>query len=107
MRTYGVDQSTGQWVEVLETSYIWLATLAQTLRLNQGESPFYANYGIPAQNSVYTQIPPDLAVNRTQTQYAPFFANLTVVKQQNTLNPTYNISAVFQNGTIISSTVAT
>ena len=107
MRTYGVDQATGQWVEVVETSYIWLATLAQTLRLNQGESPFYANYGIPAQNSVYTQIPPDLAVNRTQTQYAPFFANLTVVKQQNTLNPTYNISAVFQNGTTISSMVAT
>ena len=107
MRTYGVDQATGQWVEVVETSYIWLATLAQTLRLNQGESPFYANYGIPAQNSVYTQIPPDLAVNRTQTQYAPFFANLTVVKQQNTLNPIYNISAVFQNGTIISSMVAT
>ena len=107
MRTYGVDQATGQWVEVVETSYIWLATLAQTLRLNQGESPFYANYGIPAQNSVNTQIPPDLAVNRTQTQYAPFFANLTVVKQQNTLNPIYNISAVFQNGTIISSMVAT
>ena len=107
MRTYGVDQATGQWVEVVETSYIWLATLAQTLRLNQGESPFYANYGIPAQNSVNTQIPPDLAVNRTQTQYAPYFANLTVVKQQNTLNPIYNISAVFQNGTIISSMVAT
>lgn len=106
MRTYGVDPS-GQWVEIQETGYVYLATLAQTLRLNEGESPFYANYGIPAQNSVYTQVPPDLAVNRTQTQYAPFFANLTVVKQQNALNPTYNISAVFQNGTTISSTVAT
>ena len=107
MRTYGVDPNTQQWVEVTNTSYVWLATLAQTLRLNQGESPFYANYGIPAQNSVHTQIPPDLAVNRTQTQYAPFFASLTVLKQQNTANPTYNISAVFQNGTTISSQVAT
>ena len=107
MRTYGVDPNTQQWVEVSETSYVWLATLAQTLRLNQGESPFYANYGIPAQNSVHTQIPPDLAVNRTQTQYAPYFASLTVVKQQNAVNPTYNISAVFQNGTTISSMVAT
>jgi hypothetical protein len=106
MRTYGVNSS-GQWVEILETGYVYLATLAQTLRLNQGESPFYVNYGIPAQNSVHTQIPPDLAVNRTQTQYAPYFANLTVVKQQNALNPTYNISAVFQNGTTISSQVAT
>ena len=106
MRTYGVNSS-GQWVEILETSYIYLATLAQTLRLNQGESPFYANYGIPAQNSVHTQIPPDLAVNRTQTQYAPFFASLAVIKQQNVLNPTYNISAVFLNGTTISTMVAT
>ena len=106
MRTYGVDSNTQQWVEVSETSYVWLATLAQTLRLNQGESPFYANYGIPAQNSVFTQIPPDLAVNRTQTQFAPYFASLTVLKQQNTLNPTYNVNAVFQNGTTISTVVA-
>jgi hypothetical protein len=106
MRTYGVDPKTKQWVEVTNTSYVWLATLAQTLRLNQGESPFYANYGIPAQNSVLTQIPPDLAVNRTQTQFAPYFASLTVLKQQNAVNPTYNVNAVFQNGTIISTTVA-
>ena len=106
MRTYGVDPNTQQWVEVTNTSYVWLATLAQTLRLNQGESPFYANYGIPAQNSVATQIPPDLAVNRTQTQFAPYFASLTVLKQQNADHPTYNINAVFQNGTIISTTVA-
>jgi hypothetical protein len=106
MRTYGVDPKTGNWVEVTETSYIWLATLAQTLRLNQGESPFYANYGIPAENSVLTQIPPDFAINRTQSQYAPYFASLTVIKQQNTLNPTYNINAVFLNGTTISTVVA-
>jgi len=107
MRTYGVDPKTKQWVEVTNTSYVWLATLAQTLRLNQGESPFYANYGIPAENSVHTQIPPNLAVNRTQTQFAPYFASLTVLKQQNATNPTYNVNAVFQNGTIISSQVAT
>lgn len=106
MRTYGVDPKTQQWVEVTNTSYVWLATLAQTLRLNQGESPFYANYGIPAENSVHTQIPPDLAVNRTQTQFAPYFASLTILKQQNAVNPTYNVNAVFQNGTIISTTVA-
>lgn len=105
MRTYGKTDS-GQWVRINETGYIWLATLAQTLRLNQGESPYYANYGIPAQQSVMTQIAPDAAVNRTQTQYAPYFANLTVTRQQNATQPTYNISAIFQNGTTIQSTVA-
>jgi hypothetical protein len=106
MRTYGINEN-GVWVEVTETSYIWLATLAQTLRLNQGESPYYANYGIPAHTSVMTQIPPDLAINRTQTQYSPYFASLTILKQQNTVNPTYNISALFQNGTTIQTSVAT
>ena len=106
MRTYGINEN-GNWVEVDETSYIWLATLAQTLRLNQGESPYYANYGIPAHTSVMTQIPPDLAVNRTQTQYAPYFASLTIIRQQNATQPTYNVYATFKNGAKIQTVVAT
>jgi len=107
MRTYGVDPNTGQWVKVTQTSYIWLATLAQTLRLNQGESPIYGNYGIPAEQSVMTQIAPDAAINRTQSQYAPYFAKLTVVKDQAATQPTYYVNAIFQNGTTIQTTVAT
>ena len=105
MRTYGKTNA-GEWVRVNETGYIWLATLAQTLRLNEGESPYYSNYGIPARDSVMSQIAPDAAINRTQTQYAPYFASLTIVNQQNATEPTYNISAIFQNGTTIQSTVA-
>ena len=107
MRTYGIDPYTNKWVEIDQTAYIWLATLAQTLRLNENESPFYSNYGIPALHSVQTQIAPDIAVHRTQQQYAPYFASLSVTRQQNVTNPTYNISAIFQNGTTISSVVAT
>ena len=106
MRTYGKNAQ-GQWVEVTETSYVWLATLVQTLRLNLVESPFYATYGIPAQDSVMGQIAPDAAINKTQAQYAPYFANLTVVKQNNVPNPTYSISAIFQNGTTFQTTVPT
>jgi hypothetical protein len=105
MRSYGKNEQ-GQWVEITNTGYIWLATLAQTLRLNEGESPFYSNYGIPARDSVMSQVAPDAAINRTQTQYAPYFASLTIVNQQNAVEPTYNISAIFQNGTTIQSTVA-
>ena len=105
MRTYGKTDA-GKWVEITETSYIWLATLAQTLRLNLGESPFYATDGIPAQQSVLSQIAPDAAVNKAQSQYAPYFASLAVVRQQNVTQPTYTISAVFQNGTTIQTTVA-
>lgn len=106
MRTYGKNAN-GQWIEVLETSYIWLATLAQTLRLNEKESPFYANYGLPAHDSVMSQTAPTVAINRTQSQYAPYFANLSVTKNELATQPTYNISAVFQDGTIFQSEVAT
>jgi len=106
MRSYGKNEQ-GQWVEITETSYIWLATLAQTLRLNEGESPFYSNYGIPAHDSVMTQVAPNAAINRTQQQYAPYFASLTVYKDPNTITPTYRISAVFQNGTTIQTSVPT
>jgi hypothetical protein len=106
MRTYG-KTSSGVWVEVVEPSYIWLATLAQTLRLNEKESPFYANYGIPAHDSVMTQVAPNAAITRTQSQYAPYFANLSVTKVEGVTQPTYNISAVFQNGTTFQSQVAT
>lgn len=105
MRTYGRNEQ-GQWVEITETSYVWLATLAQTLRLNQGESPFYANYGIPAHDSVMTQVAPNIAINRTQQQYSPYFASLSVLKDVNATQPTYRINAVFQNGTIIQTSVA-
>lgn len=106
MRTYGRN-SLNVWVEIDDPNYVQLATLAQTLRLQTGESPFFANYGIPANQSVLTQIPPDAAVARTQTQFAPFFASLAVNRVIGITVPTYNIRAVFLNGTIIQSTVAT
>jgi len=106
MRTYGKNES-GSWVKITETSYLWLATLAQTLRLNEGESPFYSNYGIPAHTSIMTQVAPNAAINRTQQQYAPYFASLSVLRDAGVLTPTYRISAVFQNGTNIQTSVAT
>ena len=104
MRTFGRN-SNGNWAEITETSYIWLATLTQTLRLVQGESPFYSSYGIPAYQSVQTQIAPDIAVARTQQQYSPYFAQLLVSKAQGVTNPTYYIYATFLNGTQIQTTV--
>ena len=100
MRSYGRN-SAGEWVEIDEPQYIYLATLIQTLRLSQNESPIYGNYGIPAQQSVLTQIAPDAAVNRTQQQFSGYFATLTVQRIQSADNPTYNIIATLPNGTQI------
>lgn len=113
MRTYGrVAQPDGttQWVEVNEDpsgnfEYGYITTLIQTLKLNQGESPFFANYGIPAQRAVVQQVFPDFYVTLTQQQYAPFFASLQVTKVDST-DPTYDITVVTTQGTKFQQTVA-
>lgn len=113
MRTYGRIKNpdgTRTWVEVTQDSngsfeYGFVTTLIQCLKLSLGESPFYANYGIPAQRSVITQIFPDYYVTQTQQQFSPYFASLLVSKQQ-TLDPTYNIDVTLTNGTKFQQTVA-
>ncbi len=83
-RTYNED-GTFQWVEVTtdangNNDAVWLTTLIQCLKLNPGESPFYANYGVPSYQSIVTQVFPDFYVSRTQAQFAPYFASLTITK---------------------------
>jgi hypothetical protein len=89
-----------------DSSYIWLTTLIQTLKLGLGESPFYAQYGIPAQQSIVQQIYPDYYVNMTQQQFAGYFASLTITKVDGADNPTYNITVVFRNGVSVQKQVA-
>lgn len=101
MRSYGKDQN-GNWQIITDSNYIYLATLAQTLRLSQNESPIYGNYGIPGQQSVMTQLAPDVAVNRTQSQFSGYFSSLTLMRNQSASNPTYNITATFTDGTPVS-----
>lgn len=107
MRTWGrVTDVNGKkrWVAVEsdtsgDFSYGWLTTLIQTLKLGLGESPFYAQYGIPAQQSIVQQIYPDYYVNIMQQQFAGYFASLAITKVDGAINPTYNIDVVFLNGT--------
>lgn len=122
MRTYGrvwprdpvtgeiVPGSTGKWVEVStdENGFddmVWATTLIQCLLLNQGESPFYANYGIPAEQSVLQQLFPDFYVVQTQTQFAPYFASLIVAKQPGP-TPTYRITLTTNQGFTITEQIA-
>lgn len=113
MRTYGRvydPPNSGEnpkWV-VVETDdagfndQVYLTTLAQCLRLNLNESPFYSNYGIPARNSVEQQLHPDFYALRTQTQFAGYFASLIISPAPGTTGPgatpEYNVSAVTNQG---------
>jgi len=108
-RTYGrVNNEDGSktWV-VVETDAnnfddsVWLTTLAQCLKLNLGESPFYAGYGIPQMQTVVTQVLPSFYVMQTQSQFAPYFASLTITLVQGSSPPVYQVNAVCHNGAIL------
>lgn len=106
MRTYGrtPPDINGKrfWREVDTTptgfdDFVWITTLAQVLLLNLGESPFFANYGIPAHQSVMQQVFPDFYVAYTQQQFSKYFSVLTINSRPGP-DPVYDISVVTNQG---------
>ena len=113
MRTWGrITNPDGSrtWTEVSTDAngfndYVYVTTLIQTLLLNLAESPFYADRGIPAQQSVQTQIPPDFYIAYTQQIFAPYFANLVVAKikavdTDGVPYPAYAVNALTHTGVV-------
>jgi len=110
-RTYNED-GTYQWVAVTTQANglndaFYVTALAQCLKLNLGESPIYANAGIPQTQTIATQTPPDFYMYRTQQQYAQYFASLTINRVPGSLPPQYNVRAVTHSGAIISQNIPT
>lgn len=107
MRTWG--REAGVWMEVTTDAHgyndeVYLTTLVQVLRLNLGESPFFADWGIPAHQSVLQQVQPDYYVSLTQQRFARYFALINLSKQPQLPNqptPVYNIRVVTQSGAIL------
>jgi hypothetical protein len=105
MRTYGrVYDADGKptWVQVTTDAngfddWVWLTTLIQNFKLNLGESPFYANRGIPAKPAVVQQVFPDYYVALTQQFFSPRFASLVIAKQQSA-TPTYRVNVTTHQG---------
>jgi hypothetical protein len=99
---------------------VYLTALAQVIKLNLGESPFFAQYGIPAHESVVTQIFPDFYLAFTQQQYAGYFASLLLISnpvpqgsadsfaagQDGAPAPRYYISVLTNTGARIGVTLA-
>jgi len=125
MRTYGrivpniLFPNVKRWVQVNTdpngyNDMVWLTTLIQVCKLNLGESPFFANYGIPAHPSVVAQIAPDLYMNRIQQQFSQYFLSLIISKLPNqpdkdigAPSPTYNISVITTYGALLTQVVPT
>lgn len=97
------DPVTGMIWRVVETDAngfddaVYLTTLCQVLELNLGESPFYANFGIPAVPTIVQQVQPDFYLNRTQSQFAQYFAALLLSKQAS-YPPTYKLNVTTNQG---------
>lgn len=101
--------TTRQWVAVEtqpngDNTMVWVVCLCQVLLLNLGESPFYADWGIPQYPSVMTQVFPDIYTYLTQQRFSQYFLSLTVQKV-NSPTPTYNISVVSKSGATISASI--
>ncbi len=112
MRTYGrITNAEGnlQWVEVTtdangRNDNVWLTTLAQNLKLNIGESPFYANNGIPQYQTIVTQVFPDFYVMQIQSQFSQYFPSLIITKNQ-TPAPNYNVRVMTSYGVVLPITI--
>lgn len=103
MRVYGripVDPRSPRgplkWIVVETTRQglnddVYITALAQTLKLNINESPFFANFGIPAHQSIMQQVMPDFYIVFIQQFYSQFFASLLVSKVP---NPPTNLQGV-------------
>lgn len=92
-----------QWTEVTTDSNgfndaVMITTLAQVLQLNLNESPKYANYGLPDQQAVISQVQPDFYAARTQQLFAQYFASLIIAKVPNVDEPTYNVAVLTNQG---------
>ena len=107
----GSPEGSYQWVEVDTDANgfndaVWLTALAQVLQLGLNESPIFGNWGIPAQQSVVTQILPDYYVTLTQQQFAARFLALLVTRLS-AKDPTYAVQATANPGATLMSPVPT
>lgn len=113
MRTWGRifnQDGTYQWVKVETTpsgddTPVWVTTLAQVFKGILGESPFYSNYGIPAQQSVLMGIMPDFYMAMTQLQFSQYFASLIIIKIPGH-DPHYRVNAITKAGDRIVTRIA-
>lgn len=108
MRVYARSRNadgTKTWVVVQtapngDNSMVMLVVLCQVLLLNLNESPFWANYGIPARQAVQQQVSPDYYLARVQQQFAQYFASLIIVRQPGPV-PAYGINVITLQGSVL------
>lgn len=113
MRTFGRTYDANKvptWVEVStdangRNDLVWATTLCQTLLLNLNESPFFANYGIPAKTALIQQVAPDFYVMRALQQFSQYFANLIISRVPAAADPVYKVNITTNQGVKLNANV--
>lgn len=100
------------WVEVQtdvngDNSWVYLVTMLQELQLELNESPFFANRGLPARQSILQQVAPDLYMSLIQQNYSQYFASLVISRTPLApgSDPTYQVNVIMNSGVIINAAI--
>lgn len=72
--------------------------------MSVGESPYFGDWGLPAQQSVIQQVFPDYYVSLMQQRFSPYFASLLVAKSASS-TPTYGVTIVTHQGVKLNASV--
>ena len=111
LRIWGRDNN-GNWIAITtqpngNNDYVFITALCQAIKLTPGESPFYSNVGISAQQSIAKQVYPDYEVNQLQTQYSQYFSSLTIQRVPNSNPPQYNVNILTHSGITVNQVIPT
>ena len=76
----------------------------QCCKLSTNESPFFGDWGLPAQQSLIQQVAPDLSMSIMQQRFSPYFASLLVAKNSGS-TPSYNVTIITHQGVKLNASV--
>lgn len=85
-----------------QPNVIWLQN---ALLLRTNESPFYADWGIPVQQTLITQVLPDYYTALTQRRFSQYFASC-IISRQSSMAPNYAVSVVTKTGFTFNQTLS-
>lgn len=103
------DENTNRtkWIIITDPDEIYVFWLIEVLRLILGESPFSADWGIPATETIATNIYPDYYVSIVKEKFAPYFQYLSIERLDHNVDRAvvYKVEIIKLNGQSVSENI--
>ncbi|UMM63143.1 hypothetical protein [Aristophania vespae] len=95
------SDGTRKWVAVTGNQAI-IAWLQNNLLLQLGESPFYADKGLPVTQSLISRIWPDYYLNQLQEFFRDYVSTIQITRDTSVVNDglSYKILVIFKDGSL-------